>query len=186
MAEHNRRSFLTWATHGLGVLFAAIIGVPAVAYLIDGRNRKAGAKDFRPVDGIKLTEFRAMPKDYAQQGTLYAIRRDAWTLHPNDVIGRIWAVKSGPGENDIKVYTTICPHLGCSINLNAQRPDGTSNGFTCPCHGGKFGMDGSLQGPPAPRGMDELRWKADDANPNVMLVEYKNFKQGEHDRVEKT
>ena len=52
----ERRSFLKWATHGLGVLFGALLGVPAVAYLIDARNRPAPNNDFRTV--ARLSELR--------------------------------------------------------------------------------------------------------------------------------
>lgn len=185
MAE-NRRSFLTWAINGLGILFAAILGAPAVAYVIDGRNRKAPPTGYRPVD-MDFETFKRQPatvqQPYVRQGVIRSVRRDAWTLHPNDVIGRVWAVKYGPGENDMRVFTTICPHLGCSINLNMD-----SKGFTCPCHGAKFSCPaGTLEGEqsPAPRGMDELRWKVEPEQPNVLLVEYKNFRQGMHDKIEK-
>jgi Rieske Fe-S protein len=186
MAEQHRRSFLTWATHGLGVLFAAILGAPAVAYVVDGLNRKGQGSGFRPVD-LDFETFKKQPatpqQPYVRQGVIRSVRRDAWTLHPNDVIGRVWVVKHGPGENDFRVFTTICPHLGCSINVN---PD--NKAFTCPCHGARFNCpDGTLaEGEnPAPRGMDELQWKVEADRPNVLLVEYKNFRQAIHDKIEK-
>jgi len=184
MAE-SRRSFLKWATHGLGVVFAAVLGAPAIAYLIDGRNRPAPPTGYRPVEGIDLEEFKTQPRGTARQGVIRAVRRDAWTLHPNDVIGRVWVVKAGDGAaaSDIHVFTTICTHLGCSINLNGDR-----SGFICPCHGGKFKLlDGSLDGQPnpAPRGMDDLAWKADENKPRVLLVQYENFYQGRHEKVVK-
>src|SRR5207249_12259763 len=96
-----------------------------------------------------------------KQGVIRDIRTDAWTLHPNDVVGRVWVVKHGSGENDLHVWTTVCPHLGCSINAN---PDPTT-GFTCPCHGAQFNADGSRVeranfNNPAPRVMDSLEWQS--------------------------
>ena len=49
MANEERRSFLRWAIHGMGALFAAILGIPALAYLADARHRKAQDRSFRPV-----------------------------------------------------------------------------------------------------------------------------------------
>src|SRR5947209_9117819 len=52
----ERRSFLKWATHGLGALFGVVLGIPAVAYLIDARNRAAKKSDFRVVG--KLSDLK--------------------------------------------------------------------------------------------------------------------------------
>jgi Rieske Fe-S protein len=188
MINEERRSFLRWAIYGLSALFSAILGIPALFYLADPRNRPAAQRGYRTVQGVKFSELR---DGEPLQGVLRDIRRDAWTLHPNDVIGRVWVVKRG---NDLKAYTTICPHLGCSINLD---PPGPNRGFTCPCHGGKFHLDGSLDvnvpQNPAPRGMDDLacRRERDPSDPdpnnrNLIQVIYQNFKQGEHEKMLKT
>src|SRR5437867_8568717 len=136
MPDQDRRSFLKWAVHGLNGLFAAVLGIPAIAYLIDARNCPPRSTGVRPVEGIKLSELK---QNEPKQGVIRDIRTDAWTLHPNDVVGRVWVVKHGSGENDLHVWTTVCPHLGCSINAN---PDPTT-GFTCPCHGAELSPDGS-------------------------------------------
>jgi Rieske Fe-S protein len=187
MANEERRSFLRWAIHGMGALFAAVLGIPALTYLADARHRKAPNREFRPVQGIKLNELvDGVPK----QGTILDVRTDAWTLHPNDVVGRVWVIKKG---NNLKVFTTICPHLGCSINADPGTP---CPGFTCPCHGGKFHLDGALDNAvannPAPRGMDSLDFQRvrdpenqDANNKNLLLVKYQNFKQGEHEKKDK-
>lgn len=180
--SETRRSFLRWAIHGLGTVLAAIVGVPAVLYLISARHRQAPQLTFRPVDGLRLSEL----KDHEpRQGVIYDVRRDAWTLHPNDVVGRVWVVKTGPGNNDLQVFTTICPHLGCSVNLSEP-----ANGFTCPCHGAEFQFDGSLVSRegyqnPSPRDMDTLEWRRDPANPDQLQVKYQDFVQGTHDKIAK-
>src|SRR6266849_6662574 len=102
---NERRSFLRWAIYGLSALFSAVLGIPALFCLIDARNRPAARRGFRVVQGVKLTDLN---DGKPRQGVIRDIRHDAWTLHPNDVIGRVWVVKRG---NDLKAYTTICPHL---------------------------------------------------------------------------
>jgi Rieske Fe-S protein len=180
MVNEQRRSFLRLAIHGLSALFGAILGIPAVFYLLDPRNRPASRSSFRPVSGVKLNELEV---GIPMQGILRDIRRDAWTLHPDDVIGKVWVVKLNNDPSSVKVFTTICPHLGCSINFD---PPGADRGFTCPCHGGKFRLNGerdpNVQRNPPGRGMDELRYQMvrdpDDPNSenrNLLLVEYLNF-----------
>ncbi len=184
---NDRRSFLKWAIHGLGALFTAILGIPAILYLIDARNRPGQNRGFRLVDGIKISE---LPSGQPRQGVIRDIRTDAWTLHPNDVVGRVWVLK-GDGDDDLKVWTTICPHLGCSINWDA------GGFFACPCHGAEFTPGGECvnragYNNPAPRGMDTLQWQRakDPANPDpgnrdLLLVNYQNFYQARPDKVPK-
>ena len=167
----DRRAFLKWATHGLGVVFGAVIGVPAIAYLIDPRNRPAPPSGFRDV--ARLSELQVnMP----HQVVIRDIRSDAWTLHPNDEIGRVWLIKRD--DKTVDAFTSICPHLGCSINFETS-----NNSFLCPCHGGTFGVQGGKVSGPVPRGMDSLECKIDG---ETIRVKYENFKQGEVEKVLKT
>jgi len=185
MAEENRRSFLKWVVNGLGAIFAVILGAPAVMYLVDARNRKPRESGFRPVEGVNLAELEV---GQVKQGLIRDIRRDAWTLHPSDVIGRVWVVKEGPAADALDVFTTVCPHLGCSINLSTLGAQPV--GFLCPCHNAEFNLDGTkVEGRasnPAPRGMDKLVWHIDPTNRARLLVDYVNFKQLEPTPIPKT
>ena len=183
----ERRVFLKWATHGLGALFGTVLGIPAVAYLIDARNRPAKSSDFKRV--ARLSELQ---KDEPHQVVLRDLRRDAWTLHPNDVVGRVWLIRRD--ERKVDAYTTTCPHLGCSINYIKE-----AKRFVCPCHNGTFDLNcervseqelGASN--PAPRGMDSLDLRLaeapplPDGKPDFFIeVKYQNFRQGEHDKVPK-
>jgi len=164
----HRRNFLKWATHGLGVVFGAIIGVPAIAYLIDPRNRPAPPSGFRAVG--KLSE---LTEGVPHQVVIRDVRWDAWTLHPNDEIGRIWLIKRD--EKTVDAFTATCPHLGCSINYEAS-----DKLFLCPCHGGTFYLTGHKLRGPVPRGMDSLDCETDG---DTILVKYQSFKSAEPEKV---
>jgi Rieske Fe-S protein len=192
----ERRSFLKWATHGMGALWGAILGLPAIAYLIDARNRVAPAGEFKPT-GLRLSELAV---GVPRQVQIKALRRDAWTLHPNDVLGGVWLVKKPDGA--VEAFTQTCPHLGCPIShfdLQTKR-------FRCPCHNGTFHLSGAIVTNeelgftnPAPRGMDTLevqyrddqgRVIDDPAKPGqpeaLVFVKYQNFIQGKHEKELKT
>jgi Rieske Fe-S protein len=176
----ERRSFLKWLTHGLGALWGLVLGIPAVAYLIDARNRPAPAGDFRTVANVN-----ALQKDVPKQVVISDTRRDAWTLYPNDVVGRVWLIKRG--DRQVDAFTTICPHLGCSVNYVEQE-----RRFACPCHGGTFHASGERvseaelgRANAAPRGMDRLECRFDPANPELIQVRYQNFIQGKDTAVPK-
>jgi Rieske Fe-S protein len=190
----HRRSFLEFALFGIGAIFSTILGIPIVSYVIDPRNRTGPASSFKLVESIKLDDLAV---GVPRQGALRDTRTDGWNLYPNDVIGRVWVVMQGakPADLDTEakviaynakpaaersgylvVFTTICPHLGCSINLNA------AGSFTCPCHNAAFATNGDLvnlpgQPNPAARPMDTLDWKIDEKDPtfNRIEVKYVNY-----------
>jgi Rieske Fe-S protein len=180
--QPNRRSILSFAIFGIGAVFSAILGVPVVAYLIDPRNRKGPKSAMKLVEGVKLDDLVV---NAPVQGVVRDTRTDGWTLYPNDVIGRVWVVQVGPKPANLaamsdtvkdaylKVFTTICPHLGCSVNL------GSTTAFACPCHSATFNVDGkrATASNPAKRGMDTLAWEidADDPEHNRIKVTYKKF-----------
>src|SRR6476661_3784476 len=96
MADPQRRSFLKWCIHGLGAVFAAILGIPAVAYLIDARNRTTSESDMRRIHGVRRSDLKEI--NAPRQGVIRDLRRDAWTLHPSDVVGRVWVVRLQEGD----------------------------------------------------------------------------------------
>lgn len=190
----SRRRFLKFCTHGLGALFTALIAAPVVAYLIDPRNKKAAKADFRNVG-----KFTDLTIDVPEQRTIRDTRSDSWTLHPDDVIGRVWLVrkKKDAGETEkeneeaLNVFSTICPHLGCSVNYEAN-----DHLFKCPCHNGTFELDGEKKTGgaenPAPRGMDTLEFKIidDPENPGkenrIVVVKYESFAQAIEEKKKRT
>jgi menaquinol-cytochrome c reductase iron-sulfur subunit len=168
----GRRTFLKWATHGLSAAFAATLGAPAVLFLLDPRHRPAPAGDFKVA--ARLSELR---DGVPFEATVREIRGDAWTLHPNDIVGRVWLIRNG---DEVRVFNTTCPHLGCSVNFEGDK-------FVCPCHNGTYTVAGVRTDPgagrtnPAPRDMDSLesRLVPDPDNPRdkLVLVKFQAFKQ---------
>ena len=174
-----RRSFLKQAIYGMGALFGALLSIPALAFLIDARNRPAKETAFRTV--VRLSE---LPRGVPVQVVIHDVRRDAWTLHSNDVVGRVWLIRR---DNDqVDAFTTICPHLGCSVNFEDK-----DKRFLCPCHGGTFDLSGKRveltdATNPAPRNMDRLECRYDPSNPDFLQVKYQNFVQGKDVPIPKT
>jgi Rieske Fe-S protein len=180
--KQDRRSFLRWAIHGLSAVFAIVLGAPAIAFLIDGRNRKASGAAFRRL--ARLSDLTPnQPREYAVRQS----RWDAWNFYPNEIVGRVFLVRRD-GDR-VEAFTTTCPHLGCSINYtgNASIP------FLCPCHGGRWTIQGQRIDPAnnvAPRDMDslEVRLEAIEGAPApepdyFIEAKFQNFYQGRHEKV---
>jgi Rieske Fe-S protein len=45
--------------------------------------------------------------------------------------------------------SSICTHLHCIVSWNEMNKE-----FECPCHGGKFNLDGEVLAGPPPRPLD--------------------------------
>lgn len=78
----------------------------------------------------------------------------------------------------VRCLQTICPHLGCGIDLAAQQ---NPTGFTCPCHVSEFDDAGRRGKGPSPRDMDELpcRVTAPDENGERWVeIQYVEFRTG--------
>ena len=57
---------------------------------------------------------------------------------------RVFLVRKG---NTFRCLSSICTHLGCTVNRSDV-------GYHCPCHGSVFDEQGAVKGGPAPRGLD--------------------------------
>ena len=55
-------------------------------------------------------------------------------------------------DNTIALYSLICPHLGCTINL-------TEKLFKCPCHGSEFDLNGNVIRGPANKNLNTLTYE---------------------------
>lgn len=70
---------------------------------------------------------------------------------PQDVLnveGRVFNPKhktfTEVSEGKVRVITAICTHLGCTVNS-------VETGYSCPCHGSTYNLEGYNTGGPAPR-----------------------------------
>ena len=185
----TRRTLFEWLARTIGAACAAVVGVPAVRYLIDPlRRRPAAERDFK-----RVARLDALPVGTPREFAVRDLRCDAWTLYPEETIGRVWVVRRSDGSvppdaAQVSVFTTVCPHLGCAIQL-----DGPSKKFVCPCHKAGFRLSGERMAErelrhknPAPRAMDSLDYRVvqdDQTGQWWVEVRFQKFKQGLTTRV---
>jgi menaquinol-cytochrome c reductase iron-sulfur subunit len=153
-----------------GAAVAALLAVPGIATVLDPILRpRRGAGDFLPVgDASMLRDDR--PVALPVIGELV----DAWTRAPERQLGTVWIQKREGGE--LFAMTAECPHLGCKIGYREN-----DEKFFCPCHESAFGRDGSVEGGPSPRKMDELEARVRDG---IVEVRFKRYRTGTEDQNE--
>ncbi|MFO0679292.1 MAG: Rieske (2Fe-2S) protein [Polyangiaceae bacterium] len=168
--DDDRRTLLKRLTVVAAATFTgAAFGPAVVVALAPGRPGARGATRWIPT--VKLD---ALADGVPKRVVLTADARDAFVTERDKVLGSVWLVKKG---EKVSAYSTVCPHLGCSIDVK------TGGGFTCPCHDSNFTSEGRCEGGPSPRDMDTLETRVD---AGVVAIDFRKFRQGTKDREEIT
>jgi len=174
----TRRSLLATIAAGLSSLLGAALSVPFLAALASPARRDAApaagpgqdASDSRGF--IPVIQIWDLPRGQPERVEVTADDVDAWARQEQRVLGAVWLIKVSSQE--VKAFSTVCPHLGCSVNA-------APSGFACPCHTSAFSADGQVVGGPSPRSMDPLEVKVEK---DTVLVRYARFRQGQAKREE--
>jgi len=143
--EMSRRRFLSYLTGLLGGVIALAAGLPLAGFVISPlleRKKELWAKlgpvsSLRPQQPVKFT--------YSYQ------RIDGWfekTVH-----NTTYAVQLSQPE-ELIILSNICTHLGCGVWW-----DDKAEAFLCPCHDGRFDLQGKVLSGPPPKPLARLRWR---------------------------
>lgn len=135
--ELSRNGFVKVVVAMVGTAMGAIIGIPAIGYLISPASKiqKSNAwVPLGPLDKIPL----GIP-------TLYNFTRtqiNGWEKTVNSYGVYVWR----KNEDEVKVFSNVCTHLSCRVTWNAEKEE-----YICPCHAGLFDIEGNVTGGPPPR-----------------------------------
>ncbi|HZZ70709.1 MAG TPA: Rieske 2Fe-2S domain-containing protein [Pirellulales bacterium] len=190
----NRRIALKWFTRILGLACALVVAVPGASFVIATVRRTKG-------DGPlvrRVARLQDLVPGRPFEAPILASWRDAWIVHPEQPIGRVWLVRrtdehTPPANSQVEVYSAVCPHMGCIVGwVPADKR------FFCPCHKGAFNLSGEpipsdqlgWQNP-VPRPLDKLAChlveeKSADSSTWWVEVTYELFEQGATTQIAKT
>ena len=138
----NRRKFLKYVVAGGASVVAVAVAVPLVTDFLSPTWQKTQNAAY------PITRTDAIPV-----GTPTFVRfeervPDAWIVSTESL--GLWIVtKDGKNYN---VFDPHCTHLKCPFYWDDQ-----AGIFVCPCHGGRFDIDGKVLAGPPPRPLD--RWE---------------------------
>ncbi len=154
----ERRSFLGLISGLIVAGISAVLGVTIGRYAISPAFSTAGGQDWTdlgPLDDFaegKLVKKNVVVSQDAGWGRFQSQRS-------------VWVVRKG---ESVKVFSGVCPHLGCSVNTRADK-------FICACHGSEWDAEGATLAGPTPRGLDTLEFRVEE---NRLKIKYQDFKQG--------
>jgi cytochrome b6-f complex iron-sulfur subunit len=128
VSQFSRRSFLSRALLGLGVIGLAEFGGIVVSFLWPRKPRIPGEDTESLIEAGAVEDFSPGSVTPFRRGHFYLSRLE---------------------DGSFLALSVKCTHLGCAI---AWKPD--ENRFTCPCHSSVFDMAGNVTSAPAPRPLD--------------------------------
>lgn len=134
----ERRDFLKKAIK-LFFSFVTLVLLSTAFYLYPSRIRKAKIEYFYLMDeddlpkrGVRRVDFR-------------------YTLEERAVVTRVYVVVS---DREVTAFSPVCTHLGCFVNWDSRKKE-----FICPCHAGRYAMDGAVISGPPPKPLTRLPLK---------------------------
>ena len=152
----SRREFVSIVTAAAGTVMGAIIGIPAIGYLIAPALQKVSADTWIPVGPV--TNFTAgVP-------TLFNFNRtttSGWVQTVNSY--GVFIVKHDDGS--ILALSNKCTHLSCRVNWKPE-----SSAYICPCHDAYFGINGEKIKGPQPRPLDRYETKIENDNLSIHFI----------------
>lgn len=143
----GRRDFMKATVVGIGGLITAVIGLPAVAYVVGPALKRASDLWIR---------LGAISKVELNNPTLFktTVETETGWINTQEEISAYVLTENG---QDFEVMSNICTHLGCRVRWIAD-----DDRFYCPCHNGVFARDGSVVSGPPPRPLDRFESKVED------------------------
>jgi menaquinol-cytochrome c reductase iron-sulfur subunit len=146
--ELSRRGFLGIATFSIGGLISAILGIPAIAYIIDPALGAKEEQNWIPLGAVSKVEIG--------KPTLFKTRvekKAGWIVNEQELT---FYVLTEDGR-DFTAMSNVCTHLGCRVRWVADEEL-----FFCPCHNAGFDKNGDVASGPPPRPLDRYEVKEED------------------------
>ncbi len=152
----SRREFVSIVTVAAGTVMGAIIGIPAIGYLIAPALQKVSAEAWIPVG--PLANFQVgVP-------TLFNFNRttvNGWVQTVNSY--GVYIIKQADGS--VIALSNKCTHLSCRVNWKQE-----NSAYVCPCHDAWFNIDGGIIKGPKPRPLDKYETKIENDTLSIHFV----------------
>jgi menaquinol-cytochrome c reductase iron-sulfur subunit len=155
----SRRSFVTGMVALLGSIIGAIIGLPAIGYLLSPALKKTKSESD---DWVPLGLVDELPEDEPTLFTFTRTKQTGWERTANSY--GVYVVKKPDGELD--TFSNVCTHLSCRVTWHTDQGQ-----YICPCHDGRFSKDGRILSGPPPRPLDRYEHRIEEGTIMVHIQE---------------
>jgi len=130
MEEVNRRRLLkSLVGGGIGASIVSFI-YPILSFILPPKTQDSGSESQEVAKGEELKPNSGIVFQFGNQPALL--------------------IRTTEGE--LRAFSAICTHLGCTVNYEAD-----SKVIWCPCHNGMYDLHGRNVGGPPPRPLPEFK-----------------------------
>ena len=151
MSKHavSRRDFVSLVTAFVGSAIGALVGLPAIAYLIS-----PALKEQKSEDWIPLGPLENYPEGVPTPFSFVRVKKNGWEKTANSYGG--YVIRKG---DNVIVFSNVCTQLSCRVTWKEAMGI-----FLCPCHDGHFDIQGKVTAGPPPRPLDAYQTKLENGN----------------------
>lgn len=147
MQDESRRGFLRRAFGAVGAFFAALFGVPAAATVLDPALRGSDGAWVDAGAAADVKEGEAKRFSYTVRSAWEERQEAGFLVRTNDALA---------------AFSATCTHLGCKVRFKEGK-------FHCPCHQGRFALDGAVEAGPPERPLDRFEFKVENGQVKVKV-----------------
>ncbi len=152
----SRREFVSIVTAAAGTVMGAIIGIPAIGYLIAPALQKVTAEAWIPVGPVSNFQV-GVPSLFNFNRTTIS----GWVQTVNSY--GVYIVKQQDGS--LLALSNKCTHLSCRVNWKQE-----DSAYVCPCHDAWFAINGDKIKGPQPRALDKYEAKIENDTLSIHFV----------------
>lgn len=146
----SRNNFVKFVVGVLGSVIGAVIGLPAIGYILSPALEKRSREDWIPLGPLEKYPV-GVP-------TLFNFTRtkvNGWERTVNSY--GVYVLRKSEDPNDVIVLSNICTHLSCRVRWVEDKQE-----YDCPCHDAQFGPTGEILAGPPPRPLDRFETRVED------------------------
>lgn len=152
----DRRAFVRVVTTFLGSIMGAMVGVPAIGYLLSPALKAPTGEAWIP-----LGPLESFPVDIPTPASFTRSKVNGWEKTVNSY--GVYVLRKA--DNTIMVLSNRCTHLSCRVNWNGSA-------YLCPCHDASFDINGLVTGGPPPRPLDQYTGDKVKIEEGVVLIHF--------------
>lgn len=154
----DRREFVKIVLALLGTIMGFIIGLPLIGYLIAPATRVQKQEAWIP-----LGPLDSYPVGIPSMFSFTRTTINGWEKTVNSF--GAYVMRNSERENDVTVFSSWCTHLSCRVTWVEDVQE-----YICPCHDGRFDIDGDVIAGPPPEPLYEYENKVEDGNLFIFVV----------------
>lgn len=140
----NRRGFLKVLIGALNGLIALALAIPGLGYILTPIFRQESG------EWVRLGPLSNFAPGRMHKAVFTYVSASGYTRQERENF--VWLQRSDSlGGDNIAVFSPVCSHAGCNVGWNANE-----SLFACPCHEGRYSVDGEVLSGPPPRPLSRL------------------------------